>query len=202
MKLLNRVFVLSALASSLVLTGCVKLWQENIDIKTYMVEVNRVGEPMQTALAPKLWIDSVNVLPPFNVRHLILKKSDVEYTTSYYSELLMSPSENFRNELFSWLSLSGIFEEVSIVDRKSRSHSLVTSVMEFYGDTMENTAVLRIKATLLDEGTRGNRVLLSRDYTQRVDLVDSTAEELIRAYNSALKNILMDLEADLATALK
>ena len=201
MKSLNRVFVLSALASSLVLTGCVKLWQENIDIKTYMVEVNRVGEPMQTALAPKLWIDSVNVLPPFNVRHLILKKSDVEYTTSYYSELLMSPSENFRNELFSWLSLSGIFEEVSIVDRSSRSHSLVTSVMEFYGDTMENTAVLRIKATLLDEETRGNRVLLSKDYTKRVELGDSTAEELIRAYNSALNEILMDLETDLAVAL-
>ena len=202
MKPLNRVFVLSALASSLVLTGCVKLWQENIEIKTYMVEVNRVGEPMKTALAPKLWIDSVNVLPPFNVRHFILKKSDVEYTTSYYSELLMSPSENFRNELFSWLSLSGIFEEVSIVDRNARSHSLVTSVMEFYGDTMENTAVLRIKATLLDEETRGNRVLLSTDCTQRVELGDSTAEELIRAYNKALTEILIDLETDLAAALK
>ena len=74
MKPLNRVFVLSALASSLVLTGCVKLWQENIDIKTYMVEVSRAGDPIKTALAPKLWIDSVNVLPPFNVRNLILKK--------------------------------------------------------------------------------------------------------------------------------
>jgi ABC-type uncharacterized transport system auxiliary subunit len=98
--------------------------------------------------------------------------------------------------------LSGIFEEVSIVDRNARSHSLVTSVMEFYGDTMENTAVLRIKATLLDEETRGNRVLLSRDYTQRVELGDSTAEELIRAYNKALTEILIDLETDLAAALK
>lgn len=202
MKPLNRVFVLSCLACSLVLTGCVKIWQENIDIKTYMVETDRIGEPMKTPLSSKLWIDSVNVLPPFNVRHLILKQSDVEYTTSYYSELLMSPSENFRNELFSWLSLSGVFEEVSIVDRNSRSHSLVTSVMEFYGDTAANTAVLRIKATLLDEKTRGKRVLFSRDYRQRIELVDSSAEELIRAYNKALAEILMDLEADLVAALK
>lgn len=201
MKPLNHVFVLSFLACSLALTGCVKLWQENIDMKTYMVEANRVGEPLTTSLAPKLWVDAVNVLPPFNVRNLILKKSDVEYTTSYYSELLMSPSENFRNELFSWLSLSGVFEEVSIVDRHSRSHSLVTTVMELYGDTIENMAVLRIKATLLDEGTQGNRVLLSKDYTGRIKLADSTAEELIRAYNKALDEILTDLEADIAAAL-
>ena len=202
MKTMNHMATLSLIACSVALTGCVKIWQENIDIKTYMVEVERAAEPLAAPLAPKLWIDSVNVLPPFNTRNLILKQSDVEYTTSYYSELLMSPSENFRNELFTWLSASGIFEEVSVVNRGERTHSLVTTVMDFYGDRVEKKAVLRVKATLLDELSRGNRVVLSKDYARRVAIAETTAEELVRAYNKALAEILSDLEADLAAALK
>ncbi len=202
MKTMNRLTALLSFTCLLALTGCVKLWQESIDIKTYMVETSRAAPPLDAALAPKLWIDSVNVLPPFNVRNLILKKSDVEYTTSYYSELLLSPSENFRNELFAWLSASGIFEEVSLVDRAGRSHALVTTVMEFHGDTVEKKAVLRIKATLLDELSRGDRVLLSKDYERRVEIADTSAEALIRAYNTALAEILAALEADVVRALK
>lgn len=199
MKSLNRVFVLSALACSLVLTGCVKLWQENIDIKTYMVEVNRVGEPMQTALAPKLWIDSVTVLPPFNVRHLILKESDVEYTTSYYSELLISPSENFRNNVYAWFAASGLFDEVSIADRSGMTHRLLVTVMKFHGDREAGQAILKIKVTLIDEMTKGVRVLLSKDYEQHIAVAEFAADDLIRAYNEALTLILANCESDVAT---
>ena len=201
MKTMNRVNVLCLIGLTLLLTGCVKLWKENIDIKTYMIEAERDGEPVSKVLAPKLWIDAVNVLPPSNVRNLIIRESDVEYTTSYYTELLMSPSENFRNELFVWLSACGLFDEVSIVDRSGRSHSLVTTVMEFHGDKPGEAAVLRLKATLLDEMTRGNRVVFSKDYAQRVTLTQTSAESLIRAYNSALTSILEELEADIANAL-
>lgn len=202
MKRLNRSMALAALALPFALTGCVKLWQDNIDIRTYMVEVNRPGEPAAKPLADALWIESVNVLPPFNVRNMILRKSDVEYTTSYYTELLMSPSENFRNEIFAWLSESGWFNEVSIVDRVGRTHSLVTTVMEFYGDEVTQEAVLRIKATLLDEKTAGDRVMFSKDYARRVELSNSDVEGLIRGYNAALAEILGALEADMASALR
>jgi ABC-type uncharacterized transport system auxiliary subunit len=202
MKTMKPAFVLLACASMLLSTGCVKLWQKNLDIKTYMVEVRRDSQPVEKPLAEKLWIEDLHVLPPYNIRNLILRESEVEFTPSYYTELLMSPSENFRNGFYGWFSDSGIFEDVSVVNRVAMSHRLVATVMAFYGDTVENKAVLRIKVSFFDEKTNGVRVLFSKDYLQQVEIPAARADELIRAYNKAFTLILADCEKDVAAALK
>ena len=202
MKTMKHSFVLLTCAFTLLSTGCVKLWQKNLDIKTYMVEVRRDSQPLEKPLADKLWIDNIHVLPPYNIRNLILRESDVEFTPSYYTELLMSPSENFRNGFYGWFSDSRIFKDVSVVDRSAMSHRLVATVMDFYGDTVENRAVLRIKVSLFDEKTKGLRVLFSKDYLQQIEIPEASAEELMRAYNQAFTLILVDCEKDVAIALK
>ncbi len=200
-----KLTLISILGISLVLvSGCMnlKLWKKTVDIQTFMITTEDAEPLLTTPLADKLWIDNVTVLPPFNARNLIQRKSDVEFAASYYSELLMSPSENFRNEFFGRFANSGIFRDVSIVDRAGMSHRMVVSVMEFYADVQAKEAVLKIKVTLLDEKTNGVRVLMSTDYRQVSGLADTTAEELIRAYNKALAQILADAEKDVAAALK
>jgi len=201
MKRVKRIALGVAFGGVLLSAGCVKLWTKPLDIKTYMVVAERLSAPVEKPLADKLWVDTVSVLPPFNVRNLVLRKTDVEYETSYYSELLLSPSENFRNNVYAWFASSGIFQEVSMVSRSGMTHRLNTTVMDFYGDTVEGKAVLKIKATLFDEKTEGLRVLFSHDYFQQVDVADTTAEELIRAYNKALVHILTELEQDLAASI-
>ena len=202
MNILKRTLTLISCACVVLVSGCVKLWQDNLDIKTYMVEVHRDTPAIDQALGEKLWIDTVSVLPPSNVRNLILRKNDVEYSTSYYTELLMSPSENFRNAFFTWFAASGVFEYVSIVERIGMSHRLVVTVVEFHGDTGAQKAVLKIKATLFDEKEKGMNILFSNDYSQEVQLADTTAEELIRAYNKALHQILSDCEGDVVKVLR
>jgi hypothetical protein len=64
MKTLNRIVSGAMCASILLSAGCVKLWQKNLDIKTYMVEAKRDSPPLEEPLAGKLWIDQVSVLPP------------------------------------------------------------------------------------------------------------------------------------------
>lgn len=191
----------SALSIAL-LSGCVKIWRENLDIKTYMVEVDRPGEPMAKPLSAKLWIDSVTVLPPSNVRNLVLRESDVEFSASYYTELLLAPAENFRNEFFTWFADSGIFGQVSIGGRNGSSHRLHATVMDFYGDATTSEAVLRIRVALLDEQTEGDRVLLSKDYSQRTKMETQGAGQLIRAYNTGLANILAQCEEDVVKTLE
>ena len=203
MRTLKRILSGLACAGLLLSFGCVKLWTKTIDIKTYMVEAERTSAPLENPLADKLWIDTVSVLPPFNVRNLITRENDVEYKTSYYTELLLSPSENFQNNFYTWFASSGIFQNVSLAERQDMSHRMVVSVLKFYGDTSSEPgqAVLTIKATLFDEKTKGMAILFSKDYMQRVELSEPAAKELIRAYNQALQQILSDCEADVIRAL-
>jgi uncharacterized lipoprotein YmbA len=202
MKTWNRLVFGLVCSCALLTAGCVKLWQDNLDIKTYVIEAPRNLQPLDQPLADKLWIDSVVVLPPYNVRNLILRENDVKYSTSYYTELLMSPSENFRNAFYVWFAESGIFSDVTLAERSGMSHRLVVSVLNFHGDVAAQKAVLKIKATLFDEKTKGMAVLFTKGYQQEVKVVGSDAEELIRAYNMGLAKILADCERDVIGALQ
>ena len=201
MKLWNQIILAGIAAALMVSVGCVNLWQKNLDIKTYVVEAQRNLPAMEKPLAGKLKVDSVVVLPPYNVRNLILRENDVEYSTSYYTELLMSPSENFRNAFYIWFSDSGIFSDVEMENRTDMTHRLAVTVMQLHGDEVENKAVLKIKTTLFDEKTKGIRVLFTKDYSQQIAVADTTAEELIRAYDKALVKILADCEQDVIAHL-
>ncbi len=201
MKTLNR-FAFGFVCMAMLLSGgCVKLWQDNLDIKTYVMEAHRDLKVMDDPLAEKLWIDSVVVLPPYNVRSLVLRESDVKYSTSYYTELLMSPSENFRNAFYTWFSDSGLFSDVTLSERSGMSHRLVVTVLNFHGDATQNKAVLKIKATLFDEKNNGMRVLFTKNYLQEVAVHGNDADELIRAHSKALSLILKEIESDAVNEL-
>ncbi|MDF7806112.1 ABC-type transport auxiliary lipoprotein family protein [Pontiellaceae bacterium B12219] len=202
MKIMKQSISIVAAAAALCTSGCVKLWQDNLDIKTYMMDVNRDLPTAEKPLADKLWIDSVVVLPPGNSRNLILKESDVEYSMSYYSELLMSPSENFRNIFYTWIAGSGLFRDVTMADRAAMTHRLTVSVLSFHEDLVEKKAVLKIKVTLFDEHSRELSVLSSSEYEQRVEVDGTSIDALIRAYNQAIYTILSECENDLAAALQ
>ena len=202
MNIVKRIILGATCVFMLFSVGCVRLWQDNLDIKTYVIEAPRNLPPLEKPLTDKLWIDSVVVLPPYNVRNLIQRKNDVEFSTSYYSELLMSPSENFRNTFYIWFSASGIFREVSLSSRQGMSHRLVVSVVQFYGDSLPGEAVLTVRVTLLDELTSGMPVLFNKIYEQKVAIGEVSSENLIRAYNKALSQILLECEVDVVKVLE
>lgn len=180
------------------LSGCVKLWQDNLDIKTYMITAERPGDAERDRGAGKLWIEDVHVLPPYNVRSLAIRENDVQYSVSYYSELLMSPAENFRNIYFDWFSSSELFQEVSIANRQGYTHRMIATVMDFYGDRETEEAVLRIKVSLFDEE---GALLIHKDYLERAKTAENTAEDYIRAYNEATAKILESCEQDVEAVL-
>ncbi len=199
---LSRLCIPVVFSALLLLTGCVKIWQDTLDIRTYMMTAERDAQKRPVPMGEKLWIDHAAVLPPYNGRSLILRKDDVEFTTSYYTELLMPPAENFRNEFYKWFQASGVFQDVSVSGRDRLSHSLQVSVVEFYADTSKLEAVLTVKVSLIDEKARELRVLMNREYKQALKIDAPDAAPLIRAYNESLKNILKACENDVVSALK
>ncbi len=195
MKILKMLTVAFPL---LMACGCVKIWQDNLDIKTYMLQVERPGEGESVPMFGKLWIEDVHVLPPYNVRSLIVRESDVEFSTSYYSELLMSPTDNFRNLIFDWFSSAGCFKEVSTDDRKGMKYRLLATVMDFYGDRKTQKAVFRIKVSLF---TESENVLMHKEYAAQIKSESNHAEDYIRAYNQATAEILTMCEQDVRAAI-
>ncbi|MDZ8117500.1 ABC-type transport auxiliary lipoprotein family protein [Pontiella agarivorans] len=195
MKALKLLAVLSAL---LTLSGCVKIWQDNQDIKTYMLQIERPGERAAVPDLGNLLIEEVHVLPPYNVRSLTVRESDVEFSTTYYSELLMSPAENFRNLFYDWFSASGRFNAVSVSGRSEMKYRLVATVMDFYGDRESSEAVLRMKVSLFGSD---RQVLLHNEYMERVSSVSPAAEDYIRAYNQAVEKILLQCENDIVRVI-
>ena len=163
-----------------------------------MIQAERPGEGETVPRFGKLWIEDVHVLPPYNVRSLIVRESDVEFSTSYYSELLMSPTDNFRNLIFDWFSSAGCFKEVSMDDRKGMKYRLLATVMDFYGDRKTQEAVLRIKVSLFAED---EKVLMHEEYAVRIKSASDHAEEYIRAYNQATAEILAMCEKDARAAI-
>lgn len=202
MRMRNLVLAGLVIATLVIAPGCVKLWQKSLDIKTYMVQVERHGPSRSVTQPRKLWIDDVAVLPPYNTRNLVLRKSDVEFDSSYYAELLISPADNFRNNIYIWFAASRLFEDVTMTERSRMAYRLVATVLKFYGDMEEGQAVLKFKISLIDEQSKqGIAVLLNKDYEQRVSVEEFSADDLIRAYNQALSLILTECEADIANVL-
>ncbi len=184
-------------------SGCIGLNSEHPAIGTYMLEVVRPDHGVRDAAADKLMVDTVEVLAPFDTQNLILRENDVTFTSSYYNRLILLPSENFRNALYSWFSDSGLFGEVVIDELGGASHRMVVTVQDFYGDLQANEAVLRMNMSLIDRTNMNvRRVISNRTYEQRAPVADFTAEDLVRAYNEALAAICTACEADLAEALK
>lgn len=200
----TRKHVVSGVVSACVVltSGCVKLWKESTDIKTYMVQVERAGSPRKVARPGLLWIDEVTVLPPYNTRNLVVRQNDVEFSTTYYSELLLSPSDNFRNNIFAWFSASGLFDDVSMTRRSGMTFRLAATVSIFLGDMEAGQAMLRIKVELIDEKAKGTRVVLSKDYEKQTAVAEYSADELIRAFDKALLQVLTECEEDVMDALR
>lgn len=202
MKKMKTIAAALLFTSILLQNGCIRLWQENLDIKTYMVEATREGGAVEEPLAGRLWVDRVSMLPPYNMRNLVMRENDVEFTTSYYTELLIPPAENFRNESYRWFADSGIFTAVTLSERNGATHRLTLTVTEFYADKAAMEAVLTVRAALIDEKAREVPVLFAGEYTGRNAFSEVKAEAVIRAYNEILTRILTDCEKDVVEALK
>lgn len=189
----------------LVLCGCVKLWRGPVEQKTYLLDAVRTAERFSAPKAGRLFVDRVHALPPFDTRSLITKRSASEYESSFYHELLISPSDNIRNICFNWFAESGLFEETSMTDRKGMTHRLSVSLLEMYGDDSAGAprkAVVALRVSLISRADGVDQVLVNKSYRESVPCSGSGAEADMRAFQDAFRLILERCETDFVGALE
>lgn len=183
------------------LSGCIQLWQEALDIRTYLLSVERNIPPVEKPMAALLEVERVVVLPPFNSRNLIIRTSEAEYAPSYYSEFLVTPEENVRSVVFNWFAQSGLFTETVLQSRRKKAFRLAVTVLEMAVDARKEAApetVLSMQVALVDgRPGQGERVLMSKKYTCASVVASVEPEPVIQSWSQSLQEILTACEADL-----
>ena len=199
-KAKNAAISILLIGASLATGGCLGHLGGDIQFQSFMMEAPRTGAPAKKPLATRLRIDSVTVLPPFNTRNFVLRENDVEFSTTYRTELLIGLDSNIRNIFFRWFSASGLFGEVDFRNRSGPGYSLAVSVADFHADTTAKKAVVELHVALI--GERDEKVLLAKTYRGEDPVQSMDAPSLVRAYDRLLVRLLRQIEDDVANALK
>jgi hypothetical protein len=150
-----------------------------------------------------LALRTVEVSPLFEGRSFVYRVGPDRFETDPYAEFMVPPNQALEIALRSCLRTSGLFQEVT----ESRSQlpadiSLEVHAQDLYGDFRNSAAPAAVLSMrlLFFEASRGQagKLLLQRDYSQRVPLPAPTAAALAAGWNQALTQLITQAESDLA----
>jgi ABC-type uncharacterized transport system auxiliary subunit len=192
-----------ALASAFLMSGC--LSRPALVRQTFALH----PEPPSKSLGPNgqgvLAIRTVDVSPLFEGRSFVYRVGPDRFETDPYAEFMVPPNLALEIALRTCLRTSGLFHEVT----ESRSQlqadtALEVHAQDLYGDFRNSAApaaVLSMRLLFFEGPTRQpEKLLLQRDYSQRVSLPEPTAAALVAGWNQALSQVITQAGSDLASA--
>ncbi|WP_243310644.1 ABC-type transport auxiliary lipoprotein family protein [Fundidesulfovibrio agrisoli] len=165
----------------------------------------------ETAPAPKastvLKVRPLQINPAFQGKEMVYRLGDSRFDSDYYNTFFTQPAQNLTGQARQWLGRAGLFGNV--VDSTSQvadTHLLEGMVNALYGDFTDQgapKAVLEIQFFLVSNKGEAYTVLFEKDYSRTVAFQPggNDAAALARAYNTALAEILAELEGDIRQAL-
>ena len=193
---LNRLCLYSSLVvSSLIILGC---GQQSYNKRYYVLEAVREANHISTKRESILSVQRFTIDSAFESKGLVYRKSEFEYESDFYNEFLISPAVMITEKTRNWLAASGIFARV--LDKGSYAeptHTLKGNITALYGDLRNRKAIIEMRIFLIASAAREESVILARTYTSSCGLHSETTEGLIEAFDSCLRQILIDLERDL-----
>jgi ABC-type uncharacterized transport system auxiliary subunit len=192
------------------LTGCVKLAHKTPPANHYLLSVTppaAAGHEAEAAASrpPVLVVDAIESDPPFDGEELLYRSSETQWQQDYYNRFLATPGGMVTEAVRRWLQAAGLFGSVVATGALAEpDYALRGRLRALYGDyrTGKPAAVMEIEFTLTALHQQGNAVLLDRSYPARVPLDGRSPADLVTGLNTALKDILTSLTADLHEALR
>jgi uncharacterized lipoprotein YmbA len=192
-----------ALASACLMSGC--LSRPALERQTFALH----PEPSSKSSGPKsqgvLAIRTVEVSPLFEGRSFVYRVGPNRFETDPYAEFMVPPDRALEIALRTGLRTSGVFQDVIEARSQMKADvSLEVHAQDLYGDFQNAAAPAAVLSMrlLFFEGPTGQptKLLLQRDYSQRIPLPEPTAVALAAGWNQALTQLLTQAESDLANA--
>jgi cholesterol transport system auxiliary component len=194
-------------AAVLISGGCGAVKREPLEVSYFLMQPQFASQEPSAAEAACLIIRSVSAPPLYRESQLVYRTGDVEFDTDYYNRFMTSPPSQLTRAIHQWADALGwaICPEET-AESRTEQYILRPMLETLYGDFRNKSkpaAVVEMQFTLThtDPTCQCARVLLSKLYSERVDLEASSPAALVRAQGRAVENILQQLRADLAAVL-
>jgi len=196
-------FILVALLAA----GCAPtLTRPAPDKRLYALAAARPGTTPPARDKTVLKVRPLQISPAYQGKELVYRLGDVEVESDYYNTFFTQPAQALTQQTAQWIERAGVFG--TVVDSTSQmaeTHLLEGMVNALYGDFRDKAhpkAVLEMQFFLLRNKEDKFAMVFQKTYAKAVpfstDFKDARA--LVEAYNTALAEILTELEGDLRAA--
>lgn len=203
----RRLILLTALAA--LLAGCGSagsVLKQPDPVKNYFaLQAERGALACSTIEGAVLKIRRVNVAPTFSSREFIYRVGPEQYQSDYYNLFLVQPKDMLTEAVYEWFSSSGQFSHVVPGSSALRPDFILESnVTRLYGDYStpgKAMAVFEVQFFLLQDKMARYKVAFCKNYHKEVPIEGRSAAALASAFEQSLKDILGEVEGDVAKAL-
>ena len=205
MTMNTRWLNIKALALSLAfMCSCSMVGTQQADKSLYALSVSRPEGGTAQLTDRSLRVFKFRVSPRYEGRNLVYRASEAAYESDYYSEFLIPPGQIMTEEVRRWLDESGMFARViNTVSQVMPEYVLEGAVNALYGDFRDSArplAVLEVQLFLIDHSETSPRIVVQKEYAEKIVLKDRDADTLVQGWNQALTRIMTDFEAGLRAA--
>lgn len=192
---------LLVLVTGTVTTGCFR--RQYPERRQFVLSVDRAA-PAHNATAVVIKIGRARAEPQYERKAFVYRTGEATYTDDFYNTFYVSPTQMTRSILQEWISESNLFATVADVDSLVGAEWLLESrLLDFYIDRRSpdlESAVVRLSVTVVDATRSPPRAILERAY-EASEPTKSGGDDYVAAWSTALADVCVKLEADLASLL-
>jgi len=150
-----------------------------------------------------LLVRTMQAGPGMDTRGLQTLQKDGSLQTAFYEQWSTPPTEAVDDDLRRWLADSSLFAAILATgSRMTADLVLESELVALHADLGSGTARATVAFVLIDQRSGTARIRLERTESASVKLEGTDPPALVRAQQAAVTEVLRQIEADLAGALR
>jgi len=196
-----KIILALVLCSAVVIVGCSPGGGPVAERQYFLLEVQREGKAYPAPKDIILTVRPFALAPGYDSKALTYRTGDLQYESDYYNQFITDVGQQVAEQTRKWLSQSGYFAHVVPPGSSmSATYILEGNINHLYGDFRRKSnaqANVSITFYLIDITSSQPKIVLSKTMEEQAQIADATAESLIQAYQTCVRQILTKFEEQL-----
>lgn len=192
----------------LLLTGCLSIPRENLEIVRYSFHPMELEEPEESSFDGALMVLPFQANATQRGDRMVYRDEDHERATYFYHRWIAAPQQLLADLITEDMIQSGLFEGgvYQMTTGLTPTHELQGRLVEMYADNREGkeAAVLEVMINVfrIDPVSFNKLLVEQKPYRYRVERNDGTVDSYIPAITEAMSRLLSELRTDMAWILE